>query len=369
MDLDALLEDERPKVEDPEGYSRSETTLKHLPCLLEFVDQYIGEKVAYINSPRCEKISFWDLWHLFKPGEFVISADGKQAYQVMKIVSGRHIGTNRPNTYIAKDREDFDGSNQDLEIHCAYIHFDGKQLGPVLKSFTVKKFDGEKAVTALDMYPLRFHVLKNLNARTVKPKQSEAELKKVIENGVADLRAKLVSRGKLFVEVAPVKHMYYAGLTVDTRDEVESQVMIDFEEAFMVDKNRDWRPDITRFVGATPLADTTDNGEGCKADCCRDENVHDDLYVDNKRHQDFINGMMADIEDDPRKLPSASIFPRTLEDLKTEGNSLKDDELLIMSSSVFGFVLRDRTWGESSRHIKSHEGVTVSSVSYSVSSI
>ena len=348
---DVPPEEGKPKVEDPEGFSRSETTLMHLPCLLEFVDQYIAEKMAYVNSPRCEKISFSDIWFLFKPGDFVISADGKQAYQVIKFVSGRHIGTNRLNTYIAKDREESDESKQDLEIHCAYVHYDGRQLGPVLKSFTVKKFDGEKAVTALDVYPLRFHVLKNLNARTLKPKQSAAELEEVIEKGVAELRAKLINRGKLFVDVAAVKHMYYAGLTVDTRDEVESQVMVDFEEAFMVEKNRDWRPLITRFVGASPLADTTENDDGCKADCCRGENVHDDSYVENKRHQDFINSMMADIEDNPRKLPSVSIFPRTLEDLKTEDNALKDDELLIMSSFVFGFVLRDRTWGESSHHM------------------
>ena len=45
-------EEEKPKVEDPEGLSRSKTTLKHLPCLLEFIDGYIAEKVAYVNSVK-----------------------------------------------------------------------------------------------------------------------------------------------------------------------------------------------------------------------------------------------------------------------------------------------------------------------------
>ena len=48
-------EEEKPKVEDPEGLSRSKTTLKHLPCLLEFIDGYIAEKVTHVNSARCEK--------------------------------------------------------------------------------------------------------------------------------------------------------------------------------------------------------------------------------------------------------------------------------------------------------------------------
>lgn len=336
-------EEEKPKVEDPEGLSRSKTTLKHLPCLLEFIDGYIAEKVAHVNSARFEKISFSDIWYLFKPGDLVISSDGKQAYKVVKITSGRHIGTDRLNTYYAKDREESDESKQDFSIHCAYVHFDGKQLGPVLNIFSVKNFDGDKAVTALDVYPLRFHVLKDLNARTVKPKQSGAELEGVVEKGVTELRERLIKRGRLFVEVAAVKHMYYAGLTVDTRDEVESQVMIDFEEAFMVKKNR--RPDITRLVGTTPFSDT-DEDVDCKADCCRGENVHEESYVESKRYQDFINNMMSEIEDNPRKLPSVAIFPRTLEDLKTEDNALKEDELLIMSSCVYGFVLRDRTWGK-----------------------
>ena len=71
-------EEEKPKVEDPEGLSRSKTTLKHLPCLLEFIDGYIAEKVTHVNSARCEKISFSDIWYLFKPGDLVISSDGKQ---------------------------------------------------------------------------------------------------------------------------------------------------------------------------------------------------------------------------------------------------------------------------------------------------
>jgi hypothetical protein len=45
-------------------------------------------------------------------------------------------------------------------------------------------------------------------------------------------------------------------------------------------------------------------------------------------------------------LPSATIYPRTLEESKTKMNKFTEDELIIMSHKVFGFVLRDRTWGE-----------------------
>ncbi|KAK3360350.1 hypothetical protein B0T25DRAFT_449298, partial [Lasiosphaeria hispida] len=341
-------EDGQPKVADPYNHSKSEVTLAHLPCLIEFLDKYIVEKLAYLNSPACEKVGFSDIWHLFKPGDFVISADGKQAYRVVKLSSPSHKGTDRWAVYKGSREEASASKRDDIAIHCVYIHFDGTQLGPVLETFRIKKYDGEKAVTALEVYPLRFHVQKDLEVRTAKAKHDAAGLGDAVASSVARLRESLIRRGQLFVEVTAVKHMYYAGLTVDTRDEVESQVMIDFEEAFAGDKNREqgWRPNITRVVG-TPLDEPVEEGsKSCEAGCCWGEEIHDDSYVESKRHQDFINSMMAELEDSPLKLPSAAIFPRNLEDIKVEENALKEDELLIMSYRVFGFVLRDRTWAQ-----------------------
>ena len=39
-------------------------TLKHLPCLQGFMDRYIAEKVAYVNSRRCGKITFSDIYKI-----------------------------------------------------------------------------------------------------------------------------------------------------------------------------------------------------------------------------------------------------------------------------------------------------------------
>ncbi|KAI8718086.1 Protein MSP1 [Fusarium sp. LHS14.1] len=342
--------EETSKVEDPQGYSKSETTLQQLPCLFDFMDRYISERVAYLNSARCNKIYFSDIWHVFKPGDIVISADGKQAYQVIKLTSPRHAVTQKFSAFFEKEREESNVSKQDITIHCVYIHFDGSQLGPVSHAFPIKKYDGERAVAALDIYPLRFHILKNLEARAAKSKLSGTELEDAVTKGVADLRQRLIQRGKLFVDVAGVKHMYYAGLTVDTRDEVESQVMIDFEEAF---KNNPWRPTIERLLGATLNSEESDDesedeggNDRCKAICCQGENVHNDSYVEGKQQRDLMNSMMAEMAGNSLKLPSVAIFPRTLEEIKTDYNSLKDDELIIMSHRVFGFVLRDRTWAQ-----------------------
>ncbi|KAJ4325078.1 hypothetical protein N0V84_003621 [Fusarium piperis] len=344
------IREKKPKVEDPEGYSKSETTLQQLPCLFDFMDRYISERVAHLNSSRCNKIYFSDIWHVFKPGDLVISGDGKQAYMVIKLTSARHVATQTFPAFYAKEPEQSNVPKQgDITIHCVCIQFDGSQLGPVSHAFPIKKYDGEKAVATLGIYPLRFHILESLESRAIKPKLSVTELEDAVNKGVADLRQRLIQRGRRFIEVAAVKHMYYAGLAIDTRDEVESQVMIDFEEAF---RSRLWRPTIERLVGASMnsegsnKSDMDGDEDGCEAICCQGENVHDDSYVENKQQEDLINSMMAEIADNPHKLPSVAIFPRSLDDTKTEYNSLKEDELIIMSYCVFGFVLRDRTWAQ-----------------------
>ncbi|KAL1857624.1 hypothetical protein Daus18300_010264 [Diaporthe australafricana] len=143
-----------------------------------------------------------------------------------------------------------------------------------------------------------------------------------------------------------MKQMYYSGLAVDTRDEIESQVIVDFEEALSNETRRSWIPNIKRLMGMDWNSKTDEDDEDCTAECCWQENVHEDAYVDVNKTEKFIDDIMAGIKDTPQKLPSVTIFPRSLEETKTEVNALMDDELMIMSYSVFGFALRDRTWAK-----------------------
>jgi hypothetical protein len=339
-----------PTVEDPQGWSTSSTALEHLPCLLEFMDTYIARKRAYLNSPACNNIAFSDIWHLFKPGDFVISNDRKQAYRVINVHSPPHKGTDRW-SYVYTSEKDNEKSRaqSDISIDCVYIHYDGKKFGPVLKRFKFRRFEGERLVTTLDIYPFRFYASSGLRGPAVKSKQQGSDVEEVMETSIAQLRKKLIERGEMFVEVAGVKHMYYTGLTVDEpRDEVESQVVIDFEEAFASENNREWRPNITAIVNFVHSREEDDDESvGCEADCCRRENVHDDSYVESERSEKFTSDLIAEMENGPQgRLPSATIYPRTLEESKTKMNKFTEDELLIMSHKVFGFVLRDRTWGE-----------------------
>lgn len=352
---------DQSSAEDKEDAMREEqrnSRLEHLSCLREFMGEYIGKKVAYLNSVSCNKITFSDVWYLFQPGTSVIAADGKQAFRVVSIKSKRHKGADRWAAFWSRHKERkrrqpdssddmADDTGADITIKCAFIHFDGEMFGPVIQTFRINKWDGEKDVTYLDVYPLRFHILKHLEKRTAASttKLSMNEREQEVTQGVQALRQQLIDRGRVFLDVASVKQMYYSGLAVDTRDEIESQVMVDFEEALAHETRKHWVPKITRLLGTDWDSKTDDADEGCTAECCWHENVHDDAYVESHNTERFIDDMMTEIKDTPQKLPSAIIFPRSLEEIKAGTNALSDDELMVMSYTVFGFVLRDRTWG------------------------
>lgn len=115
---------------DPHGYSRSKETAAHLGCLVEFMDNRIAKRQAYLNSPSCSKVLFSDLWHLFKRGDFVISSDSKQVYQVFRVLPAPH-GVDPWAAYFQKPNDsDSDETDNFITICCVHINFDGYQLGP-----------------------------------------------------------------------------------------------------------------------------------------------------------------------------------------------------------------------------------------------
>ena len=78
------------------------------------------------------------------------------------------------------------------------MHFDGVQYGPVNETFQIRKFDGERDITSLPVFPLD------------------------CDPGKENLYAVLLERGEKFAEYSnPAKtaHKQYKGLTRDKRQE------------------------------------------------------------------------------------------------------------------------------------------------------
>ncbi|RYC56379.1 hypothetical protein CHU98_g9835 [Xylaria longipes] len=256
---------------------------------------------AVVNKVNCQRslAEVLDIWHLFKPGDFVMERDSRhsrQAYRVISVISTPHKGSVNAKSPWLRFLKDHNGEEREecICIDCVYVDFDGVSLGPVQREFKIKRFEGEKIIKSLDLCPLNM------------PEDRE-------------IWEKLKERGRNFLDVAGV--------------------MVDFEEAFLVNGQERWRPIIDTFA-PPQVPEVSDK---CDAECCPYQNVHDDAYVDQRRNEEFIASLFPPRNGGSRH--SLAIAPRSL--TETARDSTSDEELVIMSYRAFGFGLSSRAWAAS----------------------
>ncbi|KFA55622.1 hypothetical protein S40293_10012 [Stachybotrys chartarum IBT 40293] len=325
------------KEDEAEDDSNSRVALAHLDVLLEFMDKDMKSRIDLVRGPgTCEKVVFSDLWHLFRPGDFVIRNDGKQAFRVLRTEGIPHQVNDIYNGW--SFRQLTNNEETPFSIHCIYVDFDGKEFGPIMETFPIKRFEKEKSVTSLEIYPLRYY-------RLPQPKEPSAEEQTTEQR----LWKYLVERGRKFLQACSVsvgafRPMYYAGPAIVPSEEVESQVVVDFEAALAVESQKKWEPALEVLIGQGSEEEETapKTKHKCLQECCRTEVVHDDSFVEKKTNEEFMSGMLPTRREE---LPSVALFPRQL-DTKAPDVSLSEEELVIMSYRVMGFVMRNRTWGK-----------------------
>lgn len=341
------VEEPRRQPEDKPGkdsedtkfpLASTKTALAYLGCLIDFMDTTVSVRRNYVRGPECRKIHFRDLWYLFNPGDDVVRRDEKQVYRVIEVTNPTHNASSKSYLF---DLDDEDHSRY-FQISCVFVDFDGKRIGPVSTKFVVKAFAGERSVESLEVYPLRLHRYTAHHER----KGHSA----LASSGPRTLRQELIKRGKKFFQAACMKleNTFYDGPTADG-DEVESQVVVDFETALSSGNNFD--PTLVPQIESL-LSDADDSSSilsdyeavTCRAACCDSEFICDDSFVEERHKGEYIESLIP--KNTYAKLPSVAIYPRTLDDT-TGDNALTDDDFLLMSYRVFAFVLRTRKWGES----------------------
>ncbi|KAK4678794.1 hypothetical protein QC764_500330 [Podospora pseudoanserina] len=139
--------------------------------------------------------------------------------------------------------------------------------------------------------------------------------------------------------MAAVRHMHYSGLTIGNKDEVDSQVVVDFEEAFATDNGTSWRVELESILGIEfcPTSQTR-----CVSACCLGNNIHKDFRVEKIQHEEYMTSCMP--QDTTLELP-ISVYPRLLQDIHVHV-SVTDKDYIIMSMRACGFVLRSRKWAQ-----------------------
>ncbi|KAK8000999.1 hypothetical protein PG991_013221, partial [Apiospora marii] len=302
----------------PQSMSDSIEALLHLRCLMDFFDIEVKPKLEYYSSDQCRKILFHDLWHIYKPGDVVVDQAGKRAFRVIQVQSPHHQGHDVLNRFLNAQPTDEASKaaldRQTMKVDCVYIDFNGKAFGPVKVTFTIFPFGGLKDVESLPIYPLR--------------------LSKEV-----GLRDRLVARGKMLMDTTSLQPMYYTGTALNSGEEIDSQVIVDLSEALADEKRRTWAPVVE------PIGNVSQEvQERCSYSCCHTSFISRGSYIDFRLTKDFMDALV------PKERFQALLLilsPRPLgrSVLGTEYEP-KDEDFLIMTYRVFGFVLRTRKWAQ-----------------------
>lgn len=222
---DALSRPSRPDL--PAKVSQLEMRISHLGCLLDFVNKNLAGLIELrddVKSGKVEKIAFDDLWHLFKPGDLVLSSrrGREQLHRVYFVTGGRLIPHPPPKGRRAEIPID---TWTALRVDTYTMAFDGDQVGPIGESWEFNHYLGERLVTELPIYPAQLHP------------------------NTESLLARMEARGRKFVK--SLGHKHYEGLAEkETRGEndedipygkisqeyITSEVFVDFEAYREVNK-------------------------------------------------------------------------------------------------------------------------------------
>jgi hypothetical protein len=322
-------------------------TLQHMRCVTEFIDRYIKPTVDRLKNNSDGKIQFRDLWYIFRPGEDIympprlpqgpVPLDAvmttPEMFQSRYKVTWRVTGTGggRPNLSIAQSRNASLKPNP-FKVNCYYIDFDGKYFCPTTHTFSIVPFKGERDITSLDFFPVRF----------LKAAQ--------------DMIEDHLNKGKMVFDniATSFTHYYYAGPTLVVQpcgcpiqndplhqEHVESEVIVDFRMTLI--KNPSWRPKPVLWKAPPverrelqeryPVRYWNDRGRA-KLVNTEHDHIYDDYHIDRESATTFRN--------------NEQIFAPIPSGWLSNESMVPEKDVLLLPGRVFAFVLRTRTFGKSS---------------------
>ena len=181
--------------------------LRAMVAFMEYDMRQIFDRHRQLRSSRAGVIAFHDLWHLFMAGDLVVENNefnptSSQFYRVSILPVCDLFSSRRP---VKKLKLRSEGAHQQVEsvyrqepmsylnVDLFYFDFDGTKFGPVETRVRISSYEGEKNITDLPLYPVRF--------------RDERE----------ELKAEMVRKGMKFRELSDIgnpAHREYNGLSV-----------------------------------------------------------------------------------------------------------------------------------------------------------
>ncbi|KAF4763282.1 hypothetical protein HAV15_001590 [Penicillium sp. str.  len=302
----------REEVGETHDTEYTTTCQEHIDILVEYLDGLttIGVRDAeFLWNNEVPKTTFSSLWLLLKPGTDVfVQENGKlNAYVVESFSGGVPWGS--PN---ARSRP--------YIVNVWNLNFDGQILSRSVKEVTISIFDGQREITSLPLFPIKFHV---------------------DEDPQNPLRRQLVERGKRFVDMVKTPTFQeYSGPSrlQGNRTFKQTRVVVDHT-------SQPWR--LNEIAGEKhahlPIEEVYNVELGqrtrepkCLCKTCQANSL--------RQH-----GIQRRIFDDYDNIDLSSV------------STLTDHQYLLCWSHVYAYVLKDRVWDvlevSSLRDPKIHKGI------------
>ncbi|KAI8628619.1 hypothetical protein F5Y19DRAFT_107604 [Xylariaceae sp. FL1651] len=242
---------------------KSRKAYEDMRCYVDFVKTRLIPRYNMFSNAdytRLSKIAYRDLPSLFRVGELVIEPGVSQAESRIMDKQNPHVNATEPKLwrvcYISEDtpawsvhnldspggelRGQMSTSDEATHLRLYYLDFNGQRYSPVRGDASIEFFDGQKEITKLPVYPLRFH------------KDHERVLRELQERGrkfheiVSAGNPRLSYQGWTLTK-DPVGRDITArpGQGVTYPEYIDSDVIVDFHEAFHM--HPWWKPAFQQF--------------------------------------------------------------------------------------------------------------------------
>ncbi|KAM0176166.1 hypothetical protein ACHAPF_005032 [Botrytis cinerea] len=325
-----------------------DTRVAHLKCLIEFMEHdlnHVFKLREQIKDGSVTEIAFTDLWHLFSPGDLIVTYPMSRAYRVFHTSGGR-LRLSKPELFEKK------AVCSPFNINCFYMRSDWKTVGPIHETLRISEYAGKRAVSEL---------LVELDGKLMTERVTVLPLKILSISETNKQISYLVTRGKKLRSLKQGDHKYYVGSAGEEvsnssndedvrftgrppvygtgpfvnlkreREEVQSEIIIDNE--FEIENKAIGLFDAIEFDSRETAENCTHygvsnnqyfNDRGFQRDCrCSDLVV--DNVVDNDR--------AAKYKDDLHLLHSRDV-----------NDELGDEFLMLLPPTIEGFVLEKKKW-------------------------
>lgn len=151
-------------TEKPQALDKDLQVLQHeleeVRCYVEFLDNHImplRSRFDVSNPSKPQKIRFWDLWYLFRPGELIYNPPPTSNSARERSRQSETSTTKQTiwRTFNVKPR-DMRDERRITRIEFYYIDFDGVSYGSSLDYEEIHEFKGRRDITSLPIYPLEY---------------------------------------------------------------------------------------------------------------------------------------------------------------------------------------------------------------------